>query len=88
MNALVEMDEVDEVATAPETSKTATKKRSFPTVIVAGLGMLILILTAATGLICYRSRTKNVTPPQVVEQEISPQENDNEDDEAIAKEDK
>lgn len=86
MNELVEMEEVENVATASDNAKPA-KKRSFPTVIVAGLGILILILTAATGLICYRSRAKTTAPPQVEEQEMSPR-NDDENAQAVEDNDK
>jgi len=66
LNALAEVEEEPEQASveAPEQTK-ATKKRSFPTALVAGLGILILIVTAATGMIIYRNRTK---PAQSVEQ--------------------
>lgn len=76
LNALVEMEETEDVNAAPE---NATKKRSFPTVIVAGLTVLILVLTAATALICYRSRQKTSFNPQVVEQEMTPQEGNGDD---------
>lgn len=59
LNALAEVEEEPEQASveAPEQTKAA-KKRSFPTALVAGLGILILIVTAATGMIIYRNRTK------------------------------
>jgi len=45
-----------------EVSSTATKKeKSFPTIIVAGLGILIMVLSAVTGMICLRGREKTNT---------------------------
>lgn len=89
MNSLAEIDEeADEVAAAPENAAKQTKSRSFPTVIVAGLGVLILVLTAATGLICYRSRAKT-TNPTVVEQEMQAQNQvDDENSKALAEKEK
>merc|ERR1711935_305998 len=49
-------------APVEEVSSTAAKKeKSFPTAIVAGLGLLIMVLSAVTGMICLRSRDKTNT---------------------------
>merc|ERR1712070_1166863 len=37
-----------------ELSSVAKKEKSFPTVVVAGLGILIMVLSAVTGMICMR----------------------------------
>jgi hypothetical protein len=64
LNTLAELGEEEstEVGSAP-----AKKTKSFPTVIVAGLGLLILVLSAATGMICYRSRSKTTTETSSIE---------------------
>jgi hypothetical protein len=68
LNTLTQLEEEDtEVASSAET-------KSFPTVIVAGLGILILALTAATGMICYRSRSKTTFQPSNVDQEAENEE--------------
>jgi hypothetical protein len=42
-----------------EVSSTVSKKeKSFPTAVVAGLGILIMVLSAVTGIICMRSNEK------------------------------
>jgi len=51
LNALVDLEEEPKEETA-----TATKKRSFPTGIVVVLALLIVILSAATAFIYYRSQ--------------------------------
>lgn len=58
-----------------ELSSVAKKEKSFPTVVVAGLGILIMVLSAVTGMICLRGRDKAaVQEEQVVEK--SPAQND------------
>jgi flagellar basal body-associated protein FliL len=70
LNTLAQLDEEEtEVANAP-----AKKTKSFPTVIVAGLGILILVLSAATGMICYRSRSKTTFENSNVEMQEQNQE--------------
>jgi hypothetical protein len=64
-----------------EGSEAATKKSEFPTAIVVGLGILIMVLSAVTGLICLRGREKTqqtaVQEEQVAEVEKkSPEQND------------
>lgn len=54
MNALVE-EPVEEVSSA------AKKEKSFPTAVVAGLGIVIMILSAVTGMICMRRNDKTNT---------------------------
>lgn len=68
MNALASgQAPTEEQATMPEANEI--KKQSFPTVLVAGLGILVLALTAAAGLMCCRGRRK--TPEATnVEQEL------------------
>lgn len=67
MNAQLIEEPVEEV------SSSATKKeKSFPTIIVAGLGILIMVLSAVTGLICLRGRDKTNT--HAVEAEEQPAE--------------
>jgi hypothetical protein len=65
---------VEEVSSA-----AAKKEKSFPTIIVAGLGVLIMVLSAVTGIICLRGREKTNTPSveeQQPAQEASPRKND------------
>jgi len=57
LNALVDMEQESNEGAAEE-AKPA-KKRSFPTVIVTGLGIMVLVLAAATGVICYRTNRKS-----------------------------
>jgi len=61
LNAQVE-EQVEETSSA-----TAKKEKSFPTVLVAGLGILIMVLSAVTGMICLRGREKTT---QVVEEQV------------------
>lgn len=56
-----ESDELEEAST--------TAKKSFPTAIVAGLGVLIMVLSAVTGLICLRGREKTTITQAAVEEE-------------------
>jgi len=64
LNALVE-EPVEEAS-------VAKKEKSFPTVVVAGLGILIMVLSAVTGMICLRTREKTTTHIEEVEMERSP----------------
>jgi hypothetical protein len=51
-------------------SSTAKSEKSFPTAIVAGLGILIMVLSAVTGLICLRGREKtNIQQSAVAEEQ-------------------
>jgi tRNA A37 threonylcarbamoyladenosine synthetase subunit TsaC/SUA5/YrdC len=50
-----------------EESTVAKKEKSFPTAVVVGLGALIMVLSAVTGLICLRGREKTNT--SVVQEE-------------------
>jgi type IV secretory pathway TrbF-like protein len=64
-----------------EEVSAAKKEKSFPTVIVAGLGILIMVLSAVTGMICLRGRektnTNSVQEEQVAEVEnVSPAQNE------------
>jgi hypothetical protein len=64
-----------------EEGSAAAKKNEFPTAIVVGLGILIMVLSAVTGLICLRGREKTqqtaVQEEQVAEVEKkSPEQND------------
>jgi len=43
---------------AEEVSSAAKKEKSFPTAAVAGLGIVIMILSAVTGMICMRRNEK------------------------------
>lgn len=73
MNALtgLEGEPTVEQATMPEANEIkAAKKRSFPTVLVAGVGILVLALTAAAGLMCCRGRSKGTSESENVEQEL------------------
>lgn len=65
MNAVEEPQE-DQVTM----SQAETKKQAFPTVLVAGLGILVLALTAAAGLMCFKSRGKTADEPTNAEQEL------------------
>jgi hypothetical protein len=55
------------VSESVEPSSVAKKEKSFPTAIVAGLGVLIMVLSAVTGMICLRGREKTNT--SVVQEE-------------------
>ena len=57
-----------------ELSSAAKKEKSFPTAIVAGLGILIMVLSAVTGMICLRTREKTNTQA-VQETELAQVEN-------------
>jgi len=59
LNSLVELEQEPVEAAAPEKAQAA-KKRSFPTVIVAALSTMIVLLSIATGVIFYRNRKMNV----------------------------
>jgi len=63
-----------------ESSTAAKEEKSFPTAIVAGLGVLIMVLSAVTGMICLRGREKtNTQQSAVAEAEVenkSPAQND------------
>jgi len=50
-------------------STVAKKEKSFPTAIVVGLGALIMVLSAVTGLVCLRGREKTMTQPSAVHEE-------------------
>ena len=50
MNALVE-EQVEDVS-------SAKKEKSFPTAAVVGLGAMIMILSAVTGMVCLRRNDK------------------------------
>jgi len=49
---------VEEPTEESESSTVAKKEKSFPTGIVVGLGILIMVLSAVTGMICLRGREK------------------------------
>lgn len=55
-------------ADVEETSTVAKKEKSFPTVVVAGLGVLIMVLSGVTGMICLRGREKTNTQSAVQEE--------------------
>jgi hypothetical protein len=63
-----------------ESSTAAKKEKSFPTVVVAGLGVLIMVLSAVTGMICLRQNEKTNSQSAVQEEQVerseSPAEND------------
>jgi hypothetical protein len=53
-----------------EVSSSATKQeKSFPTAIVVGLGVLIMVLSAVTGMICLRGREKTTIQQSAVQEE-------------------
>jgi len=54
---------------AEEVEAAAKEEKSFPTAIVAGLGVLIMVLSAVTGLICLRGREKTQTQAIVHEEQ-------------------
>jgi len=60
-----------------EVSSAATKKeKEFPTAIVVGLGILIMVLSAVTGMICLRGREKtNIHQSAVQEEQVAEVEN-------------
>jgi hypothetical protein len=62
---------VEEPAEEVEASSAAAdnKEKEFPTAIVAGLGILIMVLSAVTGMICLRGREKTNTQPSAVAEE-------------------
>lgn len=73
MNTLTELEAepTEAQAAMPEAEEAkAAKKRSFPTVLVAGLGIMVLVLTAAAGMMCYRGRRKTTFEPTNAEQEL------------------
>jgi hypothetical protein len=69
LNAQLVEEPIEELS-----STVAKKEKSFPTVIVAGLGILIMVLSAVTGMICLRGREKTNTAAVQEEQvaEVSP----------------
>jgi len=62
LNAQLVGEPVEEV-------ESAAKTKSFPTIVVAGLGVLIMVLSAVTGLICLRSREKTTETSAVHEEQ-------------------
>jgi hypothetical protein len=60
---------------AEEVEAAAKEEKSFPTAIVAGLGVLIMVLSAVTGLICLRGREKTQTQAAVHEEQPAQAEN-------------
>jgi len=73
LNALtgLEGEPTVEQVTMPEANEIkAAKKRSFPTVLVAGVGILVLALTAAAGLMCCKGRRKTTSESENAEQEL------------------
>jgi hypothetical protein len=73
LNALtgLEGEPTVEQVTMPEANEIkAAKKRSFPTVLVAGVGILVLALTAAAGLMCCKARRKATSESENAEQEL------------------
>jgi hypothetical protein len=53
-----------------EVSSAATKQeKEFPTAIVVGLGILIMVLSAVTGMVCLRGREKTNTQQSAVQEE-------------------
>jgi tRNA A37 threonylcarbamoyladenosine synthetase subunit TsaC/SUA5/YrdC len=52
-----------------EEGSAAAKKDEFPTAIVVGLGILIMVLSAVTGLICLRGREKTNSAQSAVQEE-------------------
>jgi hypothetical protein len=62
LNALVE-EPVEEVSAAKQ-------EKEFPTVVVAGLGIVIMVLSAVTGMICMRSNDKTTTSVQEAQAEV------------------
>lgn len=67
LNAQLVEEPVEEVS-------SAKKEKSFPTIIVAGLGVLIMVLSAVTGMICLRGRDKTNTQRSVEAEEQPAQE--------------
>lgn len=67
LNALEGEPQEDQVTMS---QANETKKQAFPTVLVAGLGILVLALTAAAGLMCFKSRGKTADEPTNAEQEL------------------
>jgi len=60
----------EEPAEEVESSSAADKKeKEFPTAIVAGLGILIMVLSAVTGMICLRGREKTTVQSSAVQEE-------------------
>jgi hypothetical protein len=64
LNALV-AEPVEEASTA------AKQEKGFPTVVVAGLGVLIMVLSAVTGMVCMRGRDKTNTQAAVQEEQVA-----------------
>jgi len=60
---------VEEPTEEAESSNVAKKEKSFPTAVVVGLGILIMVLSAVTGMICLRGREKTNTQPSAVAEE-------------------
>lgn len=65
LNALV-AEPVEEVSSA-----AAKQEKGFPTIVVAGLGVLIMVLSAITGMICMRGRDKTQTQAAVAEEQVA-----------------
>lgn len=65
MNTLVDVG-----AGAPDgQGADGAEKRPFPVVLVGGVAIVVLIMAAAAGVMCYRGRSK--TAPPNAEQELS-----------------
>jgi len=64
LNAQLVEEPVEEVE-----SSAAKQEKSFPTAIVAGLGILIMVLSAVTGFICLRGREKTNADTSAVQEE-------------------
>lgn len=54
-----------------EASSAAKQEKGFPTVVVAGLGVLIMVLSAVTGMVCMRGREKTNTQAAVQEEQVA-----------------
>lgn len=52
-----------------EASAAAKQEKGFPTVVVAGLGVLIMVLSAVTGMVCMRGNEKTNTQAAVQEEQ-------------------
>jgi hypothetical protein len=53
-----------------EEVSAAKQEKEFPTVVVAGLGIVIMVLSAVTGMICMRSNDKTTTSVQEAQAEV------------------
>jgi len=54
-----------------EASSAAKQEKGFPTVVVAGLGVLIMVLSAVTGMVCMRGTEKTNTQAAVQEVQLA-----------------